>query len=426
MIKIEEYKYPQHNSCSERFLNPKKLYLPLSQHVGSPAQECVEKGEIVEEGQLIASGAAHISASLHAPKKGKIIDVAISLHPILRQAKSIIIECGEEAKDYPLRGGIEKLEKQPLIDMIRNSGIIGMGGAAFPTHVKLTPPAKIDYLIVNGCECEPYLSTDYRLMKENMKEIFRGLEIICKIISPRQLIFAIEENKRSLVKEINFLINAKKTGFSNFRLEILKTAYPQGGEKQLIYAAAKRKIAGGKLPFDVGCLVFNVATVFAVYQTVYLNKPLIERLVTFAGDALVSPKNVWLKIGTTLRELFEEKILAFKHDPKKIICGGPMMGVALDNLNYPILKGTGGFLFLKEPVDKLEEQTCIRCARCVDVCPMNLLPLEYPKRVKKEEYNSLNDFNINDCIECGCCAYECPAKIPLVHYIKIGKKYLPR
>jgi electron transport complex protein RnfC len=189
--------------------------------------------------------------------------------------------------------------------------------------------------------------------------------------------------------------------------------------------ATGRKVPPAGLPFDVNCLVHNVATCFAIYDAVYNQKPLIERLVSFAGDALVKPKNIWVKIGTTLKELFDKKILEFKDEPRKIICGGPMMGIALDGLDYPILKGTGGFLFLKDGEQK-PESPCLRCARCVDVCPMNLLPLEYMKKVKEEEFDSLNELNISDCIECGCCTYVCPAKIPLVHYIKQGKLYAPK
>ncbi|MCK5494124.1 MAG: RnfABCDGE type electron transport complex subunit C, partial [Candidatus Omnitrophica bacterium] len=270
------------------------------------------------------------------------------------------------------------------------------------------------------------LSTDHRLMIENLKEIFIGIEIIAKLIKPKRIVFALEENKTEEKKQINFYINTRKFKLPKTELIILKTAYPQGGEKQLIYAVTKQKVPGGKLPLDIGCLVHNVATCFAIYEAVYLNKPLIERLVSFCGDSLVKPKNIWIKIGTTLQELFDQKILEFKNEPKKIISGGPMMGITLNNLDYPILKGNGGFLFLRDHVTEIKESECIRCARCIDVCPMDLLPQEYVKRVKNEEYDNLLDLNINDCIECGCCAYICPAQIPIVHYIKTGKVYVPK
>jgi electron transport complex protein RnfC len=424
MIKIEEHKEPQHDSVSERFLNPKKLYLPLAQHTGKPSQSCVDKGDIVEEGQVIATDTALVSAKLHAPLKGKILKIDNWFHPVLKRSPCIVMECEQEEKKYSLLDNVDALSKDELIEIVKDNGVVGMGGAAFPTHVKLMPPKSIETLIINGCECEPYLAIDNRLMIENLDEIFKGIEIICKIITPKKVIFGIENNKPQAIEKIKSF-SVDKFKVPQFELKVLETAYPQGGEKQLIHAVTGKKVAGGKLPFDAGCLVFNVGTIFAVYQAVYFNKPLVERLVSFAGDALFTPKNIWVKVGTTLAQLFENKILEFKYEPKKIICGGPMMGISLDNLDYPILKGSGGFLFLKDHVAELEEKACIRCARCVDACPMNLLPLEYAKRVKVEEYDNLENYNIKDCIECGCCTYTCPAKIPLIQYIKIGKKYLP-
>jgi len=423
MIKIEEFKLPQHNFASERYLNPKKLYLPLSQHAGKPALICIKAGDQVEESQLIAKENGAISACVHAPKKGRILKVSRWNHPGLQRAECVVMQCENENKNYVLRKDIEDLGKLELLEIIKNSGIVGMGGAAFPTHIKLCVSKEIDTLIINGCECEPFLAADYRLMLENLEEIFKGAEILCRLVKPARVIFAVEENKSEAIKKINLFINAKRFNLPEINFAILKTAYPQGGEKQLIHTLTKRSVPSGKLPVDVGCLVHNVATCFAIYEAVYFNKPLIERLVSFCGDALVLPKNIWIKIGTNLKELFDEGILELKNKPKKIISGGPMMGVSLDSLDYPILKDTGGFLFLRDTVAELAENPCIKCARCVDTCPMKLLPLEYARRVKKENYESLSEFNIEDCVECGCCAYECPAKIPLVHYIKIGKKY---
>ena len=433
MIKLAEHKEPQHSLGSEKFLNPKKLYLPLSQHTGGPSLPCVQKGDQVQEGMLIAKVSGFISAALHAPKKGRVVDISSFYHPVLKRAPAIILHCEDELKEYTIHGDAAALEKEELLKIIKNKGLVGMGGAAFPSHVKLNPPKKIDSLIINGCECEPYLACDYRLMLENTNQIFKGIEIICKLINPKEVIFAIEKNKPEAIKKINLLINTKKfslpalklrqTGLPPIKSFILNSAYPQGGEKQLIRAVLKKKVPPEKLPLDVGCLVHNVATCFAIYEAVYLNKPLVERLVSFCGPALKSPKNIWVKIGTTLKELFDAGILEFKKEPEKIISGGPMMGIALDSLDYPILKGSGGFLFL-DKADKTEEGPCIRCSRCIDTCPMNLLPLEYIKRVKKEEFASLTDFNITDCIECGCCAYGCPSKIPIVHYIKTGKNYV--
>jgi len=386
---------------------------------------CVKKGDEVSEGEVIATANGTISAQLHAPKKGKVIDIANWYHPTLKKAPAIILQCQDQEKKYPPNkdSNVELLSKEKILETIANYGLVGMGGAAFPTHLKLNFPGKINTLIINGCECEPYLACDYRLMIENMNEIFKGIELICKLINPKEVIFAIEENKPEAIKKANLLITTKKFNLPPMRSFILNTAYPQGGEKQLIQAIAKKKIPPKKLPLDIGCLVHNVATCFAIYEAVYLNKPLIERLVSFCGDALKAPKNIWVKIGTTLQELIDTKILEFKNEPKKIICGGPMMGIALDALDYPILKNAGGFLFLTDQVDIAKEEPCLRCSRCVDTCPMGLLPLEYVKRVKKGDYASLSEFNIVDCIECGCCTYGCPAKIPIVHYVKTGKNY---
>ncbi|MCM8826012.1 MAG: electron transport complex subunit RsxC [Candidatus Omnitrophica bacterium] len=424
MVKVEEYKLPQHNISSEKFFQPTRLYLPLAQHTGKPSQPLVRKGDYVEEAQLIASQDGLISTCLHSPSKGRVVDIDEFNHPVLKRAKAIIIECDNQPKNYSLRKDIDSLSKLELLDIIKKSGIVGMGGAAFPTYVKLLPPKSIDTLIINGCECEPYLASDYRLMVEKLEGIFKGIEIIYKILEPKTIFFCIEDNKPEAIKKLNLLINTKKFKLPFISLRVLKTFYPQGGEKQLIYSVTKRRVPSSKLPFDVGCLVHNVATCFAIYEAVYWDKPLIERLVSFVGDALVSPKNLWIKIGTSLKELKEKGIINFKFEPKKIICGGPMMGIALESLDYPVLKGSGGFLFLSKEVDLKEELPCIRCARCVDACPMGLLPLEYAKRVKAGDYDKLQEFNIKDCIECGCCAYICPSNIPLVHYIKIGKRYV--
>ena len=426
MLRVNEFKEPQHELPSEKFLSPKKLYLALSQHTGRPSKLNVEVGQTVEEEEAIALEDGLVSARLHTPKNGKITSIENYWHPVLKRSPSIVMECAPEEKGHKIRKDITHYTKEELLEIIKNSGIVGMGGAAFPAHVKLQPPKKIDTLIINGCECEPYLACDYRLMVENLNEIFKGIEIIAKLVNPEQVIFAIEENKFPIKRKLNHIRSLKKFNLPNLQLAVLKTAYPQGGEKQLILSTTGRTVAGGKLPFDVGCLVHNVATCFAIYEAVYLDKPLIERMITFAGDALASPRNIWVKIGTTLKELFDAQILKFKTEPKKIISGGPMMGISLDHLQYPILKGSGGFLFLTKDVADLEESPCIRCARCIDECPMQLAPLEYVKRIKKEEYELLDKFNINDCIECGSCSYVCPAKIPLGHYIKIGKNYMPK
>jgi len=424
MIQAEGRKLPQHNSPIEKFLEAKKLYLHLSQHTGKPSRLLLKPQDKIEEGDLIASGGGLISASLSSPASGTIKEITKFNHPVLRKSEAVVLEADGLGKSYSVGEDVSVLDKSAILDKIGNAGIVGMGGAAFPTHVKLKPPKPIDTLIINGCECEPYLACDYRLMMEKNDEIFKGVELVSKIISPKRVIFAIEENKSEAIKKFNSIISTKKYPLPSAHVAILPSRYPQGGEKQLIYVLTKRKVPLGGLPFDVGCLVHNVGTLYAIYEAVYYNKPLIERVVTFAGGALKKPKNILVKLGTTVKELFDTGALEFKTEPEKIIYGGPMMGIALNGLDYPVMKGTSGILFLtKEEIDTRDEDVCIRCARCVDSCPMELLPLEFVKRVKNQEYSSLNELYIKDCIECGACSFSCPAKIPIVHYIKIGKKY---
>lgn len=423
MLKIEEFKHPQHDLSSKCIADPKRLYLPLAQHTGKPAVLITDLPQVVEQGQVIAQADGVISSPIHAPVAGKIIGVEKYFHPNLKRTPAIILEAqGSEKKFIKIRD-ISSLSKEDLLIGIKNSGIVGMGGAAFPTHVKLSPPRLVNTLIVNGCECEPYLACDNRLMLEKLEEIFQGIEIVVKIINPSQVIFAVEDNKLEAIAKIEALLAEQKYNLPNPSLKILKTGYPQGSEKQLIYNTVGRRVPPEKLPFEVGCIVQNVATLFAIYEAIYLNKPLIERLVTFSGDALEASCNLWVKLGTPLRYLFEAGYLKFKTEPIKIICGGPMMGIGLDNLDYPIIKATGGFLFLTKDANINEENNCIRCARCVDICPMNLMPLEFAKRVKNNKFDHLSDFNIIDCIECGACSYICPARIPLVQYIRLGKRY---
>ncbi|MBD3245935.1 MAG: electron transport complex subunit RsxC [Candidatus Omnitrophica bacterium] len=424
MIHVPEYKEPQHSRQSESYLTPKKLYLPLIQHTGKPSRLCVSEGSTVEEGSVLAERDGLISAALHAPKNGKIDRITSFPHPLCGRAQTICMTCAPSARSYSLRYNALAQSGEELIERLQHSGIVGMGGASFPTHVKAAPPKPITTLILNGCECEPFLSADYRLMWERAEEILKGTEVLCRLLKPRKVILAVESHTQPVCEHIRSVAANGSIRLPDFELRILPSRYPQGGEKQLIRALTGREVPPKNLPLDVGCMVQNVATCVAVYEAVYLSKPLIERLVCFCGDAVKEPKNVWVKIGTTLQELVEEKVIELEDSLRKIVCGGPMMGTALDGLHYPILKGTGGFLFLSESFLRDEESPCIRCGRCVDACPMNLAPLEYVKRITRGEYGTLSDYYIEDCIECGACTYVCPARIPLVHYIRLGKQRL--
>ncbi len=430
MLRVEEAKKPQESFYTQKF-SPQKVVIPLSQHTGALPIPIVKKKDRVKVGEVLAQPQALISSTIHSSIAGEVIGIKEGPHPLLKRCKSFIIEAGKESPDrfedfgsIP-EEGIKELGSSEILSLIKEAGIVGLGGAGFPTHIKLTPPKKVDTLIVNGCECEPYLTCDFRLMIEHTEAILKGIEIVARILEVKKVYIAIEENKLEAVKRFNSKLHTKKYLLPQTEVKVLESLYPQGAEKQLIYSLTKRKVPSGKLPFDVGCVVQNVGTCFAIYEAVYFRKPLIERIVTFAGSSLVEPKNLLVRIGTTLKELFEKEVLKFKREPKKIIFGGPMMGVALDSLDYPIIKTTSGVLFLsEEDLDLREESSCIKCGRCLDNCPMRLLPLEFVRLVKKELWQKLEEFYISDCIECGSCSFVCPAKIPIVNYIKAGKEKL--
>jgi len=425
MPKLEEKKYPQENSRTEKFY-PKKVIIPLAQHTGSLPELVVARKDSVGIGSLLAKSKSLISSDIHSPVSGKVLDIKDYNHPVLKRSRAVTVEASAE-EDYPKKEkrDPDDLSGEQYVSIVQESGIVGLGGACFPTHIKLKPPKGIDTLIINGCECEPYLTSDFRLMVEHTESLIKGIEIVSKIIKPKKVIVALEDNEKEAIKRFNLKLHTKKYRLPNFSVKVLPTFYPQGSEKQLIYSTTGRVVPSGGLPFDVGCLVQNIATVFSVYEAVYFNKPLIERIVTFAGSALDEPKNLWIRIGTVLEELFSRNVLIFKKEPRKIIFGGPMMGHNVDSLDYPIIKGTSGVLFLSdEDLDLRQEQSCIKCARCVDACPMRLVPSEIARLVKNSMWAELDEFFISDCMECGSCGYVCPAKIPIVNYIKLGKEKL--
>jgi len=422
MLKLEECKYPQEKIAVEKFF-PEKVVIPLSQHTGALPELIVNKGDSVRIGTLLAKAVSLISANIHSSVTGKVLDIKEYNHPVLKRSRAVIIEAqSKEAFHIDKSKSLREYSSEEMLDKICQKGVVGMGGAAFPTAVKLKPPKEVDTLVVNGCECEPYLTCDHRLMLEHTEGILKGIEIVSKIIKPKKVIIAIEENKQDAVKKFNSRLHTRKYNLPEVKVQILPISYPQGAEKQLIYNTIRRVVPSGKLPFDVGCVVQNVGTLFAVYEAVYFDKPLIERIVTFTGSALAEPKNLLLPVGTLVEDLFSSGVLKFKKDAKKVISGGPMMGLSLPSLDFPIMKGTSGILFLTDDdLDLREESDCIKCGRCVDTCPMNLLPLEFPRLVKKGMYKDLEEYYISDCIECGSCTYACPAKISIVEYIKLGK-----
>ncbi|MGM5482626.1 MAG: electron transport complex subunit RsxC [Nanobdellota archaeon] len=403
-VKLPEYK-PGKNSRIIKMDIPEKLIISLSQHIGKPATPVVNQGDYVSKFQKIAQTDGNISANIHAPTSGIIKEIN----------KAIILEPDKEDKAIKLNEHeAKKLEKEKIIQLIKEGGVVGMGGAQFPTHVKLDTSENIDEFILNGCECEPYLTTDHRLMLEHADEIVQGMKLMMKATGAKKGIIAIEKNKSDAFRKIHKL--ACKEGI---KTEILKTKYPQGAEKMLIYALTKKKVPPGKLPSYVNCVVNNVATAKAAYDAVIKGKPLVQRVVTVTGDTKKT-KNIMARIGTPLQDLID--IIGRPKSIKKVIQGGPMMGSSVDSTeNSTISKGSSGIVLQKKPLSK-NYDNCIRCGKCLEVCPMNLVPAKIVQLSKNDMFEEAKKINAMDCIECGCCAYSCPSSIPLVQYIRLAKK----
>jgi electron transport complex protein RnfC len=433
MIRLPEYKeLTEHSPIKETGL-PKKVFIPLSQHFGKPCDKILVKpGDMVKTGQMLASSETGLFCPIHASISGKVVSIIDSPHPTLGRDKSIVIESdGLDNKPYSYDISQDKIDKYPpdeIREIIFNSGIVGLGGAGFPTHIKLKPPKKIDTFILNGAECEPYLNNDFRLMAEKAKGIIEGAKIVLRVLGINNCIIAIEDNKPKAIgvfkEEIrNSCLPARQ---AKFEIRILKTQYPQGGEKQLIKSVLKREVPSGGLPFDVGVLVQNVGTVFAIYEAVCKNKPLYERGVTLTGSCLNKPGNFLVRIGTTVRDLIQE-CGGLKKEPAKVVFGGPMMGIAQFSLDVPVIKTTSGIIFFsKDELTIKEERVCCRCSRCIDVCPIRIMPAIISMAAEKERWDIAKDYDALDCIECGLCSYICPAKRDLVHLIKYAKSRIKR
>ncbi|MFH1836958.1 MAG: electron transport complex subunit RsxC [Candidatus Omnitrophota bacterium] len=410
---------------------PDSVVIPLSQHIGAPNTPLVKKGDIVEEGDAIGKSESFISSPVHASVSGKVTEIKKAFHPVLGPTESVFIERDKdkEKKIYKTQDADDLTVKQ-LIEKIRESGVVGMGGASFPTHVKMSVPEgkKIDTLIINGAECEPYLTCDHSLMNRKPEGILKGIEILIKILNPKEVYIAIEDNKKSSIFSFSKAIkNAPYGIISTVKVKLLETKYPQGGEKQLIKAITGKEVPPGGLPLDIGFLVQNIGTVYAIYEAVHYDKPLIERIVTISGDCLHRPGNYRIRIGTTLKDIIDHYGIEMYKDPGKIIFGGPMMGITQPELTVPVLKSTSGILFLSDKTARVhEEGQCVKCAKCVDVCPVRLIPTDIMKNAKKRYWDRMEKLYVSDCMECGACAYSCPARIPLVQYIKEGKDFVAR
>ena len=403
---------------------PGQVIIPLSQHIGAPAQALVKKGDEVKVGTLIAKSGGFVSANIHSSVSGKVnkIDNALDATGYKRPAIYIDVEGDEWEATIDCSETIEKtctLSSKEIIDKIADAGIVGMGGATFPTQVKLVPPPgnKAELLIINAAECEPYLTSDHSLMMEKGLQIVVGVSILMKAINVSKAIIGIENNKPDAIAHLSEL--AKE--FSGIEIMPLKARYPQGGEKQLIDAIIRKQVKSGALPISVGAVVQNVGTAYAVYKAVQKNRPLIERVVTITGKSVVNPSNFMVRIGTPVTKLIEAAG-GMPEDTGKIISGGPMMGKALTSPDVPVMKGTSGVLLIprKDAVRK-PVYDCIRCAKCVIVCPMGLNPTLLMNASEFGEWGLAEKNYIVDCVECGSCSYTCPANRMLLDYIRMGK-----
>ena len=411
--------------CPIEILNPgDTLVYPLSQHIGAMAKPLVKAGDRVLVGQKIAEKGGFISANIHSSVSGTVKAIEKRLVATGGMVDSIIVENDgmyEEAAPI-FSGNPDELSKDEIIKIIEEAGIVGMGGAGFPTNVKLSPKNAdiIDSIIVNGAECEPYLTSDYRRMVEQTDKLVKGLKIVLKIFPDAKGYFGIEDNKPEAIEAL------LKATENEDRIEVvpLKTKYPQGGERSMIYAVTGRKINSKMLPADVGCIVHNVDTIYAIYNAVYNGKPLIERIVTITGDAVSTPKNFQVRIGTSFRKLIDAAG-GFTTEPEKIISGGPMMGFSFFNIDVPVVKGSSSLLaFIKDDVSHEEPSACIRCGRCAAACPEHLLPMKLAALAGQNEPEEFKKLGGMECVECGCCSYVCPAKRQVTQSVRSMKELI--
>ncbi len=421
--------HPPENKISEKAAIevlplPQKAFIPLGQNLGAPAKAVVDKGASVKVGQLIASGEAFISANVHSSVSGKVARIDDVLDHSGYRNKAIVIDVeGDEWEESIDRSPAVirecNLSSEEIIQKIKEMGIVGLGGATFPTHVKLMVPTgkKAECLVINGVECEPYLTSDHRLMLEKGEELMIGVSILMKALKVEKAFIGIENNKSDAIENLKRIA----ADYKGIEVQPLKVKYPQGGEKQLIKALTGREVPSGKLPLEVGCVVQNVGTAFAVYEAVQKNKPLIERVVTLTGKSVKKPANYLVRIGTPVNDLIETSG-GLPEKTGKIISGGPMMGKALVSTEVPVVKGTSGILIMNEKESHRPLMSnCIRCARCIGVCPMGLEPVLLAQLSANERWEDAEKERILDCIECGSCHFTCPSGRPLLDYLRVGK-----
>lgn len=420
--------HPQENKLSagntiQVLPPPDVVVIPVSQHLGAPAKVLVKRGDELKVGQIIAESAGFISTNVHSSVSGKVLKV--DLFPdssgYRRMAVQVQVEGDVWMEDIDRSDDLVPhtvLEQEDIRKKMLEAGVVGLGGATFPSHVKLmVPGGKIaEYLIINGVECEPYLTADHLLMMERSEELIAGIELLMKGLGVEKAILGIENNKPDAIEKMK-----KMTSGYPIEVQALKLKYPQGGEKQLVDALLKREVPSGGLPIDVGVVVFNVGTAFAAYEAVMKNRPLIDRVVTVTGKSLEKPSNFQVRIGTPVSYLVE-KAGGLPENTAKVINGGPMMGKALSNLDVPVVKGSSGIVLIPEgEAVRKKSLACIRCTKCVGVCPMGLEPYLLMTLSEKVRYEQMEKEKVMDCIECGSCSFTCPSSRPLLDYIRLGK-----
>ena len=405
----------------EKFPLPEEIILSMSQHLGAPATALKKKGDSVKKGEKVGQASSFISADVHSPVDGTVTEVRRVRLSSGVVADALVIKVDQEQSDpFTVKYNWKEMDTEELKALVKDMGIVGMGGATFPTSVKFSVPLgkKVEYLVINGAECEPYLTCDYRMMLERTENVLEGVMVAGKILSPEHIIIGVEANKLDAVALLEK--KAKALGYP-ITIMPLKMKYPQGDEKQLLKATINRDIPSGKLPLDVGVVVCNLSTSYALYEAAVFHKPLIERCVTISGESVNSPKNVWAPIGVKFSDLLSYAG-GTKDDMVELVSGGPMMGFGVSDLDTPTVKGSGGLLALPLMIEDISFP-CVSCGKCVQACPMGLQPNKMFRNIKYGNYEvAMNEYSLMDCKECGCCAYSCPSHIPLVQGFKLGKK----
>lgn len=427
MLKLREEKERTAHLAIRRASLPEEAVIPLTQHLGKMCQPVVLVGDSVKAGQLIATlEEKAVFAPMHSSISGKVSAIDELPHPLLGRARAIVIASDGRDEKIEFKPNalevIRQLTPHDIRKIIFDCGVVGMGGAGFPAHIKLSPPKPIDSFILNGAECEPYLTADNRLMVEKSEEIILAIGLMVKCVGAKNVYIAIEDNKPEAIKAFEKGLR----GSPGYVLRVLNPRYPQGGEKQLIKSVLAREVPAGKFPFDAGVVVHNIATAYAIYEAVYLGKPLYERVITVSGGCMQNPANLLVRIGTTIKDLMNE-CGPLKCDPERIVFGGPMMGLAQYSLQAPVIKNTSGVIFLSEKeVEPAEDAFCLRCGRCVESCPLGLMPCMIALASEKGRWDLAKSYGALECMECGSCSYVCPQRRNIVQQVKYAKMRMPK